>query len=218
MTYLVVFLVAFSALILLLLIARFVQPELIYSLRQALGRIGVAKANLDRRAHRVPKQKDFRILLMNDLRYETRDKDEESIIKRVDKIRQLYHAQMRKPEYPGLEGKPQVCIVELAGLLANMGRDVTLEAKFRYSTIDANSLLAFIGSKIREHNGEPPFQNTAQAEGWFTEHPISIEQVVEILIAAVYGLAYRQRVQFKSHEEERVKRAEGGGEGIQRAL
>ena len=211
MTYLVIFLVALSVLILLLLIARFVQPELIYSLRRSLGRIGTAKAILDRRAHRAPKGKNFRIFLMNDLRYETRDKDEESIIKRVDKIRQLYQAQMREP---GLEGKPQVCILELAGLLANMGRNVTPEAKFRYATIDANSLLTFIGSEIRQNFGDPPLKSAAEAEEWFTAQPISIEQLVEILIAAVYGLAYRQRVKVKSNEEERIKASARGSVDI----
>ncbi len=212
MTYLVIFLVLFSLLTLVALIFRFVQPELIYSVRHALVKVRTNKVFLDYDANRFTNSNVFPDLLMKDFRYESRDYDEQYVLKRVMKVRELYRIlDMKRQPIPGLtkERKPQVCIIELASLLGSLGSNVTPDRKFNYATIDAASILTFIGNEIRrksdENSSDTPLENASAVEAWFTKNPISVEQVIEILISAVFGLAYRQRVQDQSKQSEAAK-------------
>jgi len=203
--YLIVALVVFSTLLLLvLMLARFIQPEMLYAVRHALVQVKTKKAFLDYYAQRFTAANRFPDLLGDDLRYETRDSDEEDVLKRVDKMRELYRVQMLKSVVPGVKkyGKPQICIVELAGMLVNLGRKVKPDRKFKYHTVDAERLLRFICDEIRINNHEPPLEDVFDVEEWLRANPVSIEQVIEILISAIFGLSYRQRVQVKSGREE----------------
>ncbi|MEA2174589.1 MAG: hypothetical protein QOD00_2181, partial [Blastocatellia bacterium] len=196
------FFVIISAILLLFLILRFINPELIYIVRHALIQVRSAKAFLDNYENRFTHVNAFPDLLGEDLRYETRVYDEEYVLKRVDKIRELYRVLIRKPSlFSKRERKPQICIVELANLLGNLGRHMTPDKKFSYSIIDAPTLLTFIGSEIQKRDGKPPLQNIEEVEAWLKANPISIEQVTEILIASVFGLAYRKRVQDENQKQ-----------------
>ncbi len=212
MVNLVILLVAFSAIILLFLIFRFIQPELIYIVRGALHKVKSRKLVLDSTAYRFTSAKEFPDLLGDDLRYETHNYDEKYIFNRVHKIKKLYRILVRRPPvFRSKKHKPQACIVELAGMLENLGRHVLPDQKFSYPTVHAASLLAFIGNEMRRQSTSlPPLVDVAdikdlfmtdpirveyEIKNWFTTNPISIEQVIEILIAAVYGMAYRQSVQ-----------------------
>lgn len=208
-TYLMIFLVGLSILVLLALIARFIQPEMIYVVRYALNQIKTTKAFLDYYDNRFTSSSTFPDRLGDDLRFETRDSDEEDVLTRVDKIREIYRVEIWKHTVPGVKkhGKPQICIVELAGMLVNLGRDVKPEERFRHATIDADLLLKFICDEVRVKSGEPPLGDTSQVEEWLTNHPISIEQVIEILISAIFAMSYRQRVQVKARLEEEKKEA-----------
>jgi hypothetical protein len=192
------------------MLARFIQPEMLYAVRHALVQVKTKKAFLDYYANRFTSAKRFPELLGDDLRYETRDSDEQDVLRRVDKMRELYRVQMWKSIGPGVKksGKPQICIVELGGMIVNLGRKMKPDRKFKYHTVDSERLLKFICDEIRSTNGEPPLQNVSEVEAWLTTNPISIEQVIEILISAIFGLSYRQRVQVKaSQEEKRTKEA-----------
>lgn len=207
LNFLVVLLVIFSAILLLILmVARFIQPEMLYAVRHALGHVKSTKAFLDYYDRRFVDGKRFPDLLGEDLRFETRDSDEEDVLSRVDKIRELYRVQVLKHLVPGVKkfGKPQICIVELAGMLVNLGREVKPERQFRYPIVDGERLLKVISDEIRIKNGQQPLKTVAEVEKWFTNHPISIEQVIEILISAIFGLSYRQRVQIKGIHEEQL--------------
>lgn len=207
LTFLVILLVIFSAtLLLVLMVARFIQPEMLYAVRHALVQVKSTKAFLDYYERRFVGGKRFPDLLGEDLRFETRDSDEEDVLSRVDKIRELYRVQVLKHLVPGVKkfGKPQICIVELAGMLVNLGREVKPERQFRYPIVDGERLLKVISDEIRIKNGQRPLKSVAEVEKWFTSHPISIEQVIEILISAIFGLSYRQRVQIKGFHEEDV--------------
>src|SRR6476469_8670190 len=116
MVYIVFSLVVLSALILIFLLLRFVQPELIYVVRHAMMQVRGRKIFLDSFANQFTSQKTFPNLLGDDLRYETHAYDEKYVLKRVDKIRELYRVLVRKPRIEGIsrKHKPQVCIVELA--------------------------------------------------------------------------------------------------------
>lgn len=210
MIYFIVIILLLSGFTLLALIIRFIQPELIYTIRQTIVKVKTNKAFLDYDANRFNTANTFPDLLMKDFRYETRDYDEKYVLQRVMKIRELYRIlDLRRPAVPGLtrERKPQVCIIELASLLGNLARHITPDLKFSYSTVGAQDLLAFIGNQIiTKHPGQSPLKNEKEVEEWFAEHPVSIEQVIEILNTAVFGLAYRQRTQQLVDEDEQVQR------------
>ena len=70
------------------------------------------------------------------------------------------------------------------------------DKKYDYTPIDAYEILTLIGNRIRETKGlKRPMVNEKQVADWFMQFPISIEQVIEILIAAVNSLAYRHKAQ-----------------------
>lgn len=197
MIYLVGFFVIFSAILLLFLILRFIHPELIYIVRHAVIQVRSTKFFLDSNENRFVSISAFPDLLGEDLRYETRVYDDQYVLKRVDKIKELYRVLSRRPQVFGSKRarKPQACIVELANLLGNLGRHMTPDKKFSYSVIDAASLLTFIGNEIRKKDRQAQLTNIDDVEAWLKVNPISIEQIIEILIASVFTLAYRKRVQ-----------------------
>jgi hypothetical protein len=191
--------------ILLLLLIRFVQPELIYGLRQVLVQVEANKTFLGYEAGRDGLTGSFQRLLIADARYEALDLDEEYVFNRIQKIRELYRA--LDPRRPLADKslrdsqRPQVCIIELASLLSNLGRQVSLQSEFQRPIISERGILAFIANEIRLSQMEPPLSD-ADVQGWFVENPISVEQVIELLIAAAFGLALRQRSSSSEHAAE----------------
>ena len=207
--------------VLLALVLRFVQPELIYSLRQILVKIGMNKVQLDDEAGRTGLSSRYHELLIKDLRFETLGHDSAYALKRINKIRELYstldlqrHSNLNVKK----ELRPQVCIIELANLLKNLGEHLTPEKHIHYPTVKADQILKMIAKEVMSivepvtvsTAGNPmtitsgaasvetidrtdPLPNNSALERWFRENPMSIEQTIEILIAAVFGLAYRQK-------------------------
>src|SRR5207237_1611816 len=55
------------------------------------------------------------------------------------------------------------------------------------------ALLKYVGNTIRKAQGESEFDNDEEIDNWFIENPISLEQVIEIMISGVVGLAHRQQ-------------------------
>lgn len=188
------------------LIIRFVQPNLIYSVRQGLVMVRANKAFLDKMAGRSDASPEFLQLLMHEARWENRDNDENEILERVIKIKELYRIlDLRRPvlEKFRKEQKPQVCIVELASLLSNLGGRIKPNVEHNHTIINDSAILKFIGNQIRLAQGEKNFAHDEDVDEWFIENPISIEQVIEIMIAAVVGLAHRQQAaQEERHYQE----------------
>lgn len=274
--------------VVVLLVLRMWQPELIYSFRKLLVNVRTTKAFLSAESGASAGDSTFSELLVKDLRYETRVDDVTYALKRSMKLRELYQMlDLRREDVPGLpphRRKPQVCIVELSNLLENLARKMKPDVEYNYPTLGANTLLAFIGNELmkisaasadaadgteqggREPEGGPEMRarraelgeliasiravmagaqpDRAEVEGklklleagldmlieqhpnvrpsppageatdgkllwtevqtanWFTNNPMSIEQIIEIMIAAVNGLAYRQYAQVQ--DEKRV--------------
>jgi hypothetical protein len=180
--------------VLIVLVIRFIQPELIYSVRQALVEVRTNKAFLDWQEGRSSAAAAFSRQLIKDVRYETREYDEEHVLWRVNKIRELYRLldPRRKSVGSHTASRDRVCIVELAEMLKNIGMHVTPRVEYAGAVVGADGLLTFLANSVRESENFPVLENDAEIQSWFSEHPISIEQTVEILIAAVSALAYRQ--------------------------
>ena len=192
--------------VLLLLFMRFVQPELIYSFRQILVKIGMNKVYLDQDAGRSDLSARYQELLIKDLRFETVGYDSSYALKRINKIRELYSTLdwHRSEDFSiNKERRPQVCILELVSLLKNLGEHIRPQRDYDYPTVKADAILKLIANEIRliqssrqnDQSGEPlKLGSDKEVEEWFMENPMSIEQTIEVLIAAVFGLAYRQKI------------------------
>jgi hypothetical protein len=190
--------------LLFVLILRFVQPELIYSFRQTLVKIGINKVYLDQADGREGLTPRYNSLLIKDLRYETLGHDSSYALKRINKIRELYSTldsdRAQVSESKNIR-KTVICIVELANLLKNLGENVIPTREFRYPTVKADEILMRVANHIRtsenstdtSREGVSDLTSDNEVEEWFMENPMSIEQIIEILNAAVFGLAYRQR-------------------------
>ena len=214
-----IYLIAVLFFVLLALVLRFVQPELIYSFREVLVRTGMNKVHLDDDEGRAGLSPRYHELLIKDLRFETLGHDSAYALKRVNKIRELYST-LDLERFDDLnvkqELRPHVCIVELASLLKNLGEHMTPEKHIRYPTVKADQILKLIANEIKgiedakaaaeaaakpgtgvatasSPNGTGPLKTNSAVERWFRENPMSIEQTSEILIAAVFGLAFRQK-------------------------
>lgn|GEM_PF-6478948 len=205
--YLIIMTVALF--LLALMVVRFVHPEIIYIIREQVVRVGINRVILEQEAGRGKEHnKRYNELTLKEFRYETLGHSAEYALERAGKIRELYNAMdsKRAETMPQLEAerRPQICIVELANLLRNMGMNLQPRTWEEYKTIKADAILGFIalqnrkeaeGETATESDAAVPLPPPRDVVSWFQAHPISIEQAVEILLAAVHGLAYRLREQ-----------------------
>lgn len=193
-----IFALALVGLMLAFLVIRFILPELIYVVRQVLKEVRSNKAFLNYEAGSETANDVFVEQLMNDFRFETGPFDEDYALQRVIKLRELYRVlDLRRATTSqharGL--KPQVCIVEIASILGHLGIALTPKVEYNRSIVSATGLLAHIGNEVRRSQGDPNLLKDKNIENFFIEHPMSIEQAIELMIAAVFGLAYRQQAQ-----------------------
>src|SRR5947209_8971337 len=206
--FIYLFVIAAASFLLAVLVLRFVQPEIIYIIREQLIRVGINKVMLEQEADRGKNHNErYNELTLKEFRYETLGHSTEYALERAGKIRELYSAMdaKRAESMPELEAerRPQICIVELANLLRNMGEHLKPATEYDYKTVKADAILGFVTLQIREgqvgagesEDNAAPLPLPSEIVNWFQVNPISIEQTVEILLAAVYGLAYRLREQ-----------------------
>ncbi|HEX8474814.1 MAG TPA: hypothetical protein VF666_12350 [Pyrinomonadaceae bacterium] len=185
--------------ILVFLFLRFVQPELIYSVREVLVKVGMNKVLLDEEAQRPGNHNvKYYKLLIKKLQYETAGKDYNYAFDRVSKIRELYNTlsvQREELEGVNVERKPQICIAELANLLRTLSKEIVATSEYNHRTVKADAILRLIIEQTREDSPPHASPPDEYVENWFTTHPMTIEQIIEIQIAAVLGLAYRQKAE-----------------------
>lgn len=206
--YIYLFVIGVAVVMLAVLMLRFVQPELVYIVREQWIKVGINRVILEQEINRGKDHNErYNELTLKEFRYETLGHSAEYVLQRAGKIRELYSAMdtKRAESMPELEldRRPQVCIVELANLLRNMGEHLETTSEYDYKTIKADAILGFIILQISESaehsaSGEriaAPLPEAREVVDWFQRNPISIEQTLEVLLAAVYGLAYRLRVQ-----------------------
>ena len=191
----IIVLIVVGIVVLMALVLRFIQPELIYGFRQALITVRTNKVFLDQEAGRPHADRTFLDLILTDLRYETRYYDERYVLQRITKVRELSRMldSKRNGLAKGSVPRDGICIIELSNMLKNLGENLIPGLQYAGATVDASTLLAFIGNRMREKEGLGQFKKEREVEEWFSTHPVSIDQTVEILIAAAFALAYRQR-------------------------
>jgi len=183
---------------LIALVLRFMQPELIYAVRRGVAAVTTRRAFLeyDAKCETAP-NKALAASLMGGLRYEMRFCSPDYAIERVGKLRELYRVlDPRRSVNDGLgqRQRPQVCIIELANLLGSLGRRIDVHVELNPPVIGSAALLLHIANQIRKSEGYGAL-SLEELELWLTDTPISIEQSIEIVSAAVIALAYRLRQQ-----------------------
>ncbi len=201
----IIYLIAICAILLVALVVRFVQPELIYGLRRAIIGVRMNKAFLDQDAGRVGIDRSFADLIITDLRYETRDYDYRYVLQRITKLRELSRMLSPRSRITDSKKAPEaaICVIELAGMLKNLGEQISDQSEDHSAggAVGASTMLALIGNTKRGRDGLKPFTKEHEIEEWFCEHPVSVDQVVELLIAAAFALSYRQRSQVGPQEK-----------------
>lgn len=180
------------------LVIRFVQPEVIYSVRRAVVQAEVNYLWLRKGARKQTDGHRFAVLLTHESRFETQLALPEYAMHRLGKLRELYHLfDPRRTDIvlrPG-ERRPEICLVELGNLLGTLARDLQARPELTYPLVTADDILAMVANATRTAHGEPPIPAEQLKSDWFASHPMSIEQALEIGIAAVVGLAQRVKEQ-----------------------
>jgi len=155
--------------------------------------IGANKVFIEKEAGRDNVEARYKQLLIHDARYETRTYDEIFILQdRIVKITELYRL-LDPSRALATAQETQVCIVELGYLLANLGRTIQTDPENNEAVIKASALLKHIANSVRASQDEEPIKNDEEIDTWFIDNPITIEQVIELLIAAVVALAHRRQ-------------------------
>lgn len=189
------------------LAVRLLFPGLLIVIRTALVSVEMNKAILDYTSGLTVDGRMAEIII-KDLRWAKQETDRSSVLARICKLRELYRILnvTRKQESKTTAPSNVICIVELADTLKRLARQTPPRPEFGYSCVEAQNLLLVIANNIRANKGEAPFTKEKEVEDWFTQSPISLEQVVEILIAAVFGLAYRLDHEGTDHRPQRPLR------------
>jgi hypothetical protein len=186
-----------TGVMLIALMFRFMQPELIYAMRNAAVAVSSRKAFLEF----VNKNPDANKILarefMRGLRYDMRFCDADYALERVGRLRELYRIlDPRRNTSPAPRGrqKPQICIVELGEIIKSLGKQVEISDEMNRPTIGAAALLKHLASQINKIDSLQPVTDEG-LEYWLLETPVSVEQAVELVSAGVIALAYRIRAQ-----------------------
>ncbi|QQS47649.1 MAG: hypothetical protein IPM66_03050 [Acidobacteriota bacterium] len=211
-------LLIFGMVILMALLIRLILPEVIYIIRAAVTRIRYAKYFLDLRSGRPSNTEKFVNLFVANRRTEASLIAMGHSLERINEIRELVfvYSNAKNHQYIARKWKPQHCIVEAANLLSNLASRIEPIGQSKEQIVDAESILAFIYKQQHPEYGNVDGPSAGEIERWLQEHPISIEQLSEIVFSAIFGIAYRYR---KQRDEERGRAPEGaprvtpGGQG-----
>ncbi len=181
-----------SAVALVLMLLRFVEPDIIYWFREVLVDVRKNLAFLHADVGRP--FAGYQLLLIRDLRPEGVPREPREILSRVMKIRELYPLlDFRENEIPDfVEARnSNVCIVELANMLRSLAGNIQPSPDIAPMVMNAYEHLA----RLVEFRTGAKAVDEESVERHFTDKPVSIEEVSEILVAAVYALTYRLRMQ-----------------------
>ena len=183
----------------LLLVIRFVQPQIIYVFRQFVVSIRLNKLLLEAEERKVWKPQEYKKLLVQDLRpIGVSMGGVPAILARVAKVRELYSVlDMRRASVRTMREaeNSQECTVELANMLASVSRALRPSAEYLDLSLKAHDILLLIAERRDRLNGRevtlPDPTDEEQMEAYFKQHPLTLEQLNEIVIAAIYSSVYR---------------------------
>ncbi len=175
-----------ASVMLLALIVRFVQPELIYSLRSATNGVRAGRLFLEESKSAVHSE-NFARLLVRDRRYESRTSNVST--GRLTKIRELYKMAHHDQNPRAI---PEACIVELSDMLRTLGRRIEVSSGPDPDPTPANVILELLAREVSARRGLGAVPNDALELGeWYMKHPISLEQAIELILASVVALNIR---------------------------
>jgi len=194
---------------LIFLFIRLFMPDFIYVLRSKVLLMRSWRHSYEAEADpNTPNDVQYKIQIA-DIRVEAAMQDHSYTLKRVEKIRELYHAisillKKKNISKKGLD--PQLCIIEAANLVSKLAERLDpIPDQDDRRTVDAYNLLLFIYKNHQPTQDQNAPQRPRivskeemkELEDWFSDknHLISIEQTTELLLAAVFGLVYRSKVQ-----------------------
>ncbi len=177
------------ALLFTAMLLRFVQPKLLYGVRRVLRQIRLKRAALEYDAGRSTAGPELYEWLARDGRPETTEARPEDALRRAYKLRELY--QLLGQAQSGIgTGDTRVCVSELSDIVRNLVDSVTPNIEYSRRTVYSGGILRHIATCVK--SDDDPRQLTDETLGqWYLANPVSIEQIVELLVAAVQGLSFR---------------------------
>lgn len=184
--------IAILLVVVIAMFIRFSEPHLIYSLRDSCNRVRMNRLVLDAEEDKDIDPHQFAELMRDDLRIEAPNTTDLYASERVHKIRRLYFMVQHDPEP---ERVLRACVAEIAELLNGVSRRLSASGAADRDFATAPVILGFLAHRVR--NPQQPMVEIptgADLERWYAERPMSMEQAMELAIAAILGLAYRSNV------------------------
>lgn len=173
---------------LILITIRFVYPELIYSIRRASVEVDTNRAFFEYDKKNPKASELFNKAQIKDIRFEVSTPDDEGLRSRIANIKKLYHLARRDEE---ASETPKECLIELANLLAYHGTHLKPDPEVRHPLCVDNELLELLARAIVSKEQFDDASTPVDVQSWFEHHPVSIEQILEMLSAILHTLAYR---------------------------
>jgi len=200
-------LLALNLLAILVIVIRFVHPRIIYWLRDIVVASRVKRDVLTAKDGRERLGRGrFASSLDRSLRYQVSGSTPEAMRWRCTRIRQLFGMMSERENGAARDRGPRPdlagTIMELADMVHGLGSRIPADYDTATPVVGAESFLAQSISCVQ---GNAPL-NSEATEDWLAANPMSVEQIGELLIAAVYALAFRQDVLGSAARGERGRR------------
>jgi hypothetical protein len=174
-----------------LLVLRFVQPALLIRCREFVVRTRINRELLELAAtgRILSSPQEFGKLLSLQFRLENTARSSEALQHRCHKLRELIAVLTSDAYGDAASASVGMGLVELADMTATLGYRFKPSKEERHDVIDAEELLTFIAQRLAGCSAVGP----AAVEDWLREHPLSVIQIGEVLVAAVYALTLREQ-------------------------
>jgi hypothetical protein len=203
----VLLLFVFCIFCLVFLLVGLVFPEFFYDIRSAVIRVKMAKVFYDIYEGKNPSEELYKELRLADIRAEfsriATGNGRSYATDRIRLLRERYSSFAREiPKMPHLaeKYKPQLCITEAANLVSWLSKRLVVIAEDQPKPVGAEELLKFIYDSYQAKTGAEGESGTGSGDPvikWLRDNPMSVEQIMEILITVLYGLTYRLEAQEK---------------------
>lgn len=178
------------------LAVRFIYPNIFYLLRNRLLSFHYVVSILrSLEADDEGEVSDSGSYLMRDLRTYADPGSIEEGLKRVVKVRQLYEcldvSRARSSRDDDAEHS-YVCIQEMSLVVKALSERLVPDSRYNRHIVGADDILGLIAGFLEDQ--EISHEESSVQDYW-TENPIGVEQLTEVLAACVFAIAYRVKAQ-----------------------
>jgi hypothetical protein len=177
-----------AALLLVLLVLRFVRPDLAHRAKDVVVRAKINRMVLTAEPQSESSAKRFSVLLGDAFRFDGAAVSTIAMQHRCQKLREFFAVlstgEFERRAHPSVGNG----LVELAAMMDLLGGRFCPGAEDRRIVVEAEDILGYLAEALS--SGRP--RDSEALEAWLATTPMSIVQIGEILIAGVFALTYRE--------------------------